>query len=313
MSPIADLITRRSQSSLMMGAGAVFAGSAAAILRGNFEILPASLCLLFVIFMQLGGNYYYTYFDESRNCGSAIDKRIASQKSQISLPMLKEFSFGLLLLSAMVGLALLTMCGLWTLPIGIAIMALSWFSCGGNEPLLRTPFGIFATFILFGPLCVIPTSLVQSFREAIVIYNWFDIAPAIFMSIVIGLMASNANILYGYSTYLTDLRNSKRTFVTQWGRKATRVVFFINGLLYTAVSYFMCINLHLDLYGLDMLPSTLCFIIDLYIWWKMRTLPRYKLKSLVPIGTLNVLLMGLLSLIIFSITGVPDDSRFTFF
>lgn len=213
----------------------------------------------------------------------------------------------------MVGFGLIWMSGWWVLVVGIAVMILAWFSCGGNMPLLRTQYGILISFILFGPLCVITTSLVQSSHETRQMYNWFDLGPAIYMSVAIGFMAANANLLYGYSSYLTDLRNSKMTFVTTYGRKATRVLFLINGLLYTAVSVLMCVNLHLDLSGLYMIPTAICFIIDIYIWWKMSHTPRYKLTKLIPLGTFNVLLMGLLSLIVFMITGVPDDSRFTFF
>lgn len=313
---IADLITKRSQSSLMVGVGAVLAGMAAAALHGNLELLPATLCLLFVVFMQLAGNYYYLYFDVSRNCGFTIDRQISTPwdaPNGVKPIMLREFSFGMFLLAMMVGFALVSMGGWWVLTVGVVVIILSWFSCGGSMPLLRTQYGIAASFVLFGPICVITTSLTQSSHEARQMYNWFDLGPAIYMSVAIGFMAMNANILYGYSTYLTDLRNSKTTFVTTYGRKATRIVFFINGILYTIVSFMMCINLHLDLFGLDMLPSTICFIIDLYIWWKMSHTPRYQLVKLVPLGTLNVLIMGLLSFIIFTITGVPDDSRFTFF
>ena len=300
----------------MVGVGAVLAGMAAAVLHGNLEYLPATLCLLFVVFMQLSGNYYYLYFDESRNAGFAIDKKLSTPwdaPSGVKLTMLREFSYGMFLLATMVGFGLVSMSGWWILIVGIVVMAFSWLSCGGNMPLLRTQYGIVASFILFGPICVITTSLVQSSHETRQMYNWFDLGPAIYMSVVIGFMAINANLLYGYSTYLTDLRNSKTTYVTTYGRKVTRIVFFINGLLYTSVSVLMCVNLHLNLYGLDMLPSTICFIIDIYIWWKMSHTPRYKLVNLVPLGTLNVLLMGLLSFIIFYITGVPDDSQFTFF
>lgn len=73
---IAGHITKRSQSSLMLGIGAVLAGMAAAELHGNLEFLPATLCLLFVIFLQLAGNYYYLYYDISRNCGSLIDRNL---------------------------------------------------------------------------------------------------------------------------------------------------------------------------------------------------------------------------------------------
>lgn len=312
MSPIKDFITNRSQSSLMMGVGAVFAGMASAALHGNFEYLQATLCLLFVIFLQLSGNYYYLYYDESQGCGNFIGTD-TNDKPALYIRMLREFSCGVFMMAIMAGLVMAAMGGWWVFIVGLVIIGISWLTCGGSLPLLRTPFAVIPTFILFGPLCVITTSLIQSSYETKEMFNWFDMAPAIYMSVVIGLMAVNAYLLYCYSTIVTDLRNSKYTFANQFGRTATRVLFFCNGLAYTAVSIFMCINLHLDLKGIDMLPSTLCFIIDLYIWWKMRTLPRHKLVKLIPLGTLNILIMGVLSFIIFIITGTPDDSKFTFF
>lgn len=312
---IADLITKRSQSSLLIGVGAVLAGMGAAGLHGNLEYLPATLCLLFVIFMQLAGNYYYQYYDESGNSGKSIDRKIKLQRSSANVApiMLREFSYGMFLMALMVGFAIVYMGGWWTIAVGAFVIILSWFSCGGSVPLLRTQYGVLATFILFGPICVITTSLLQSSHEARQMYNWYDLGPAIYMSVVIGFMAANANLLYGYSTYLTDLRNSKVTFVTTYGRKATRIVFMINGFLFTIMSVFMCLNLHLDLYGLDMVPAVVCFIINVYIWREMRRTPRYKLVNIVSLGTLNVLIMGILSYLIFEFTGVPDDSKFTFF
>lgn len=314
---IADLITKRSQTALLMGAGAVFAGTAAAGLHGNLEYLPATLCLLFVCFMQLAGNYYYLYYEENHTKGWTAGRKMLRHgyevRGNVSPFMLREFSFGMSLLAAMVGFSLVYMSGWWALVVGIVILILSWFSCGGEKPLLRTPAGILVTFILFGPICVITTSLLQSSHEARVMYNWFDLGPAIFMSVVVGLMCANVCLLYGYSTFLTDQRNGKTTFVTQYGRKVTRIVFFINGILFTAVSVWMCINLHLDHIWLYLIPSIVCFIINLYIWRRMTTTPRYQLAELVKFGTINVLVMGVLSYLIFEFTGVPDDSKFTFF
>ena len=123
----------------------------------------------------------------------------------------------------------------------------------------------------FGPVCVISTSLIQSMHEASQPLNWYDITPALYMSLAIGLMCINSTMLYGYASYYRDLRNSKASFVTLCGRRITRIIFIVNGALYTAIIIGMCYSLHLNIYSLEMTPSVLCFIIDIYIWWKMRT------------------------------------------
>lgn len=308
-----SIITRRSQSSLMMGAGSVMAGTACAALRGNTEYLPATLCLVFAIFAQLSANFYYLYYDESNRCGNNIDMHIRSRSQVNGFSMLKECSVGTMLLAIMTGMSLIAMSGWWVMAVGIFIVIAAWIACGGSTPLLRTPYGIICSFVIFGPVGVISTSFIQLLHDTSHPISWYDITPSLYMSIVIGLMCVNSTLLYGYSTYLTDLRNSKESFATVCGRKATRILFLFNGIAYTGVTVFMCLSLHLDLDGLDMAPSAICLLVDIYIWWKMRTMPRYKLATLIDVSNFNVLLMGLLSFLIFELTGTPDNSQLTFF
>lgn len=270
MSAHESIFTHIRLSSIMMGIGAVLAGTACAALRGNTEVLPATLCIIFVIFAQLAGNFSYRYFDVSHSCGTEIDNMIAKHSTRNSSYFLREGSIACLFLALMCGLALIAMGGWWVIVAGAFIAVLGWLTMSGNLPLLRTPYGIICPFILFGPMCVIPTSLLQSMHEATEPLNWFDITPSLYMSIVIGLMCVNATMLYSYSNYYLDKRNSKDTFVATCGRKVTRIVFIVNCILYTAVSVTMCLMLNLPLNGLDMVPSTLCFILDIYIWWQMK-------------------------------------------
>lgn len=297
----------------MMGIGAVLAGTASAAIRGNTEYMPATLCIIFVVCAQMSANMYYRYYDVTHNCGNNIDEGNSSKAVREMLMHLKEYSTGMFLLAVMTGMAIITMAGAWSLMLGAFIVVAGWLSSGGSLPLLRTPYGIVCSFIFFGPVCVFSTSLIQSMHEASQPLNWYDITPALYMSLAIGLMCINSTMLYGYASYYRDLRNSKASFVTLCGRRITRIIFIVNGALYTAIIIGMCYSLHLNIYSLEMTPSVLCFIIDIYIWWKMRTLPRYKDYTLIDVGNFNVLLMGLLSFLIFEITGVPDDSRLTFF
>lgn len=297
----------------MMGTGSVLAGTACAALHGNTEILPASLCLIFVVFVQMAGNFYYRYYDITNSANGAATQRFAGHSSKDSASILKECSFASALLAGMSGLTLAAMGGVWVLSVGIFTSLIIWLTVGGSLPLLRTPYGILCPFILFGPICVISTSLIQSMHEASEPLNWFDITPSLYMAIVMGLMCVNATMLYSYSSYYADKRIHKETFVATVGRKMARLVFLGNSIVCTAVTIAMCLQLHIAVNGLDMLPSAICFIIDIYIWWQMKNMPRYQLRTLVDIGNFNVLLMGLLSFLIFELTGTPDDSTLTFF
>ncbi|MDE6793179.1 MAG: prenyltransferase [Muribaculaceae bacterium] len=313
MARTTSVFTKVRFSSLLMGIGGVLAGTACAALSGNSEIIPASLCMLFVIFLQQAANFYYRYHDLSRNSGGHIDQRILTKSKKGSFNFLKEASIAMALIALMIGLTIASMGGWWTFIIGIFILLVAWLACGGSNPLLRTPFGVICSFIIFGPVCVIGTCLLQVMHESTERITWSYLIPAVYMGVVMGLMSFNATLLYGYANFTTDLRNSKVTLVGAVGRRMGRIIFLINGFLYTAITIVMCLELHLDLNGVDMLPSVICLLIDIYIWWQMRTRPRYQHQQLIDLGNFNVFLMGLLSYIIFEITGTPDLSRMTFF
>ncbi|MDE6577609.1 MAG: prenyltransferase [Muribaculaceae bacterium] len=308
-----SLFTRARFSSLLTGIGAVLAGTACASLSGNSELIPASLCIVFVVFAQLSANFYYRYVDLKRNSGTYIDHRISTKSKKGQFNFLKECSLAMFFIALMIGLALASMGGWWTLLIGGFIFVAAWLTCGGSTPLLRTPFGAVSSFILFGPVCVIGTCMLQVVHESIGRINWSYIIPAVYMGVVIGLMSFNATMLYGYANYTTDLRNSKVTLVGAVGRRWGRIIFLLNGFLYTAITVIMCLQLNLELNGVDMLPSVICLFVDIYIWWQMRTRPRYQYAQLIDLGNFNVFLMGLLSYIIFEITGHADLSQMSFF
>ena len=297
----------------MLGIGCVLTGTACAALHGNTEILPASICLIFVMFAQLAGNFYYRYYDLTNSPEHSSHQRFDGHSSKDSALILKECSFACALLAAMSGLTIAAMGGALILSVGLFTSLIAWLGVGGSVPLLRTPYGIVCPFILFGPICVISTSLIQSMHEASQPLNWFDIAPALYMSIVMGLMCVNATMLYGYANYRTDKRISKQTLTTTIGRKKSRTLFLCNSVICTAVTIAMCLQLNLDVNGMEMLPSVICLIIDIYIWFRMKHGHAQELRNIVDMGNFNVLLMGLLSFIIFELTGAPDDSTLTFF
>lgn len=126
----------------MMGIGCVLMGTACAAIHGNTEVLPATLCMIFVVFMQMAANFYYRYYDIANSCGNAIDSRIASHSTKEPRGILKECSFACLLLAAMCGLSIATMGGIWALIVGFFIVLIVWLTVGGSMPLLRTPYGI---------------------------------------------------------------------------------------------------------------------------------------------------------------------------
>lgn len=295
-------------SSLLVGAGCVLAGWAAATMHGNLEIFPATLCMFFAVFAQLSANMYSRYYDESHSLGVAIDRKISPTAKKPNPILMRECGAAMFLLSIMTGLALLTMGGWWILIVGIFIIASGWLCCMGEYPLMRSPYSPLCAFVLFGPVCVIATSVIQSNHEATETLSWFDISPALFLAPAMGLMAANSTIAYNFRDYYTHLRNSRISIVTGLGKKNARLVFLINSVIFLALMVACVIYFRFKYNGLGLIAPCISFLIYLYIWKKMKTLPRYKVGELVEIANINVFIMGLISFIVFTFTGEPDDS-----
>lgn len=297
----------------MVGAGCTLAGMGAASLYGNLKVLPATLCLCFAAFAQLSANMANRYFDERNFLGGSIDQKISTEPQPTASWMLKECAVSMFLLAIMVGLAILTMCGWWVLPIGIFIIIAGWMCCNGAAPLMRTPFSPFIAFVMFGPVCVISTYLVQTVPDAIRPVGWDEVEPAVYISVAYGLLAANSNIVYNYAQYYSHLRNCRSSLVTEIGRRNSRFLFLVLSVLMFCTALVMCLTLDLHLRGLDFSPAFVALGINIYIWYKMRTLPRYQLPQLIDVANFNVLITALLCFIIFSITGRPDDNPSTYF
>lgn len=303
--------------SLMMGIGAVMAGNSSAQVHGNAEFFPATICLVFVIFAQLAANCYTRYREILYSMG--YDTHIPIHKANNSTPgydkalFYRVFSLGLALIALMAGCTLVAMGGVWFALVGVFILVVAWLMVGGSAPLLLSPWGCVFTFILFGPLTVISTSMLQSAHEATDPLSWFDISPSLFMAGIAGFMCSNAYLVYVYGNYHVYKKSLGDTFTPTFGRKATRILVLVNSFLAFGIYIWAAFYLALDAPWLAAAPSVICLVINIYIWWQMKHMSKYKLMTLDNWAFLNILILGVLSSIVATCVGIPDDSHMQVF
>lgn len=300
-------------SSLMIGVGCVIAGMGAASLYGNLMILSGTLCMVFAAFSQLSANMANRYYDERHSLGAGIDQKISVEPQPTATSMLKECAVAMFLLAIMVGLAILTMCGWWVLPIGLFIVVAGWLCSNGETPLMRTPLSPLVAFFLFGPVCVISSYLVQTIPDALHPIGWYDVQPAVYIGIAFGFLAANANIVYNYARYYPDLRNCRSSMVTELGRKKSRIIFLVSTLASFATALAMCLSPDTHSGWLDFSPAIVPLCINLYVWHKMRSLPRQQLYRLIGVANANVLLTALICFVVFTLTGLPDENPSSYF
>lgn len=180
--------------SLLLGAGAVLAGLAASVLRGGVVLMPAVMTLLCTIFFQLAANIYYGYLS-----GSAIAKKSGEPVEERYLVM-RTISNVFAILSVTCAFPIFTHIRWYAILYIALILATLHFYLSGRKPLINTPWAPAVTFILFGPLAVSGTALVQNMASP----DWL---PIVVYTLISGMLAVNVRL----SMTLIHLRDEVRT------------------------------------------------------------------------------------------------------
>lgn len=225
-----------SLNTLWLGAASVITGTAAAAAHGNVEFAPALMCLLFAVFAQATSNVVHRYYDEKHHTGENNNDHMVCD--DVDKPLTFILSEGIKIfgvLAAMAGLAVLSMAGWWTLLVALVLGVVAVINNIGRSPFSRSPFYPIATFLVFGPIGVIGTEMVQSQHNAAHLICWWDLGPAVIMSLVIGLMAMNSHIFYGIFHRRTQITRSRTTFYYRYGRKGAMTLLTVSTLVYGAI------------------------------------------------------------------------------
>ncbi|MDE6290272.1 MAG: prenyltransferase [Muribaculaceae bacterium] len=218
-------------ASLIISTGAVMGGLTASVIRGGITLFPAIMTLIFALLLQTSANLYHGYLDLSFGAGENIsgmndrDSR-SLNSSRVMLLKIVANGFGILTLTA--GLSLFPFIRWIGVGYFVLILVLLYFYFAGPKPAVRTKWSLVFTFLLFGPIAVSGTALIQNIQST----NWLPVAV---YSCIIGLLAVNAHIAVQYLRYEEDLMNGKETLVTAKGGFFTRFVYLGSSALVTAI------------------------------------------------------------------------------
>lgn len=218
-------------SSLIISTGAVMGGLTASVIRGGITVFAAIMTLIFALLLQISANLYHGYADLQFGAGENIsgmndrDSR-SSNSSRVLLLKIVANGFGILTITA--GLSLFSFIGWLGVGYFAIIMVMLYFYFAGPNPLVRTKWSLTFTFLLFGPIAVSGTALIQNPHST----DWLPVAV---YSVIIGLLAVNAHIAVQYLRYEEDRMNGKETLVTAKGGNFTRVIYLVDAALVTAI------------------------------------------------------------------------------
>lgn len=191
--------------------GPVFVGSALAFQAHGFRWLPALLCLLFALLIQIGTNFANDYYDFLK--GADTEERQGPRRmtatGRISLRKMKLMTAGVFFLAFLVGLGLVPYGGWWLLGIGVLSILLGYGYTAGPFPLAYLGLGEIFVMIFFGWVAVGCTYLVQA--------GGFTL-PAFLGGTAVGALSTNLLVVNNHRDVETDIKANKRTLAVRFGR-----------------------------------------------------------------------------------------------
>ncbi|MCC5840051.1 MAG: 1,4-dihydroxy-2-naphthoate polyprenyltransferase [Opitutales bacterium] len=206
-------------------------GTALAYHAGVADFIPAGLCLLFALLVQVGTNFANDYFDFVK--GADTERRIGPRRAVasgwVTPEAMRRAMFGVLLLAFLTGLPLAIWGGAWLLLLGGVCLLFAYAYTGGPFPLAYHGLGDVFVFIFFGLVATAGTFYVQAggFAGADGESLFFVVILA---GTIPGALATNILVVNNMRDAPTDAEAGKRTLVVRFGVSFAR-------LQYVALSF----------------------------------------------------------------------------
>lgn len=202
----------------------VLLASSLAYVDGFFNWLPAMICLVFALLMQVGTNFANDYLDGIR--GTDTEKRLGPRRAVANgliLPKaMQRASILVLSVGFCVGLGLIPFGGWKLLLVGVASVACAWLYTGGPYPLAYNGLGDVFVILFFGFVAVGCSYYVQTGAISL---------DSLWLGLGCGLLINNLLVVNNYRDLEEDSAARKRTLVVIFGRSFARIQYQASVLL----------------------------------------------------------------------------------
>lgn len=198
----------------------VMVGLASAASEGHFLPVPALLCVLFALLMQIDANFINDYFDFCNGTDDAqrLGPQRACQEGWVTLPAMRRAILITTLLACAAGCPLIAYGGWNMIWVGMAcvLFCFLYTTC-----LARMGLGDLLVLVFFGLIPVCTTYYLQShsLTAAVVCY-----------AVACGLVVDGLLIVNNYRDYENDKRVGKITFVVKIGKNHTEKLYLWLGI-----------------------------------------------------------------------------------
>jgi len=269
---------------LAAGSVPVLVASALAARFGDFQWIPALLCLIFALLAQIASNFSNDYYDFIKKTDNEdrLGPARAVASGWIDPNNMRIGALLTVVLACTFGLGLVYFGGWQMILVGAVCVVSLLAYTAGPWPLAYHGLGDLFVLIFFGFVAVVFSFYVQTLS-----FHYL----AFVGGAVVGLAAVNILVLNNYRDRDTDKKSNKNTTIVFFGEAFGRWLYLINGI---AASLLCLFFLRESIYGAAFLPF-IYLIPHFFTWRKMVQIRQGKaLNVLLGETARNLLLLGIL-------------------
>ena len=218
-----------------MGVSSVIAGTAAATGFGRPNLLTALFCLIFAMSGQVAATLMGRYFDEKNHCGRNEAEGLEKYSFEPLAGVLKEGMEAFTLLAATAGLYLLAVSGWWTIVVAVMLAMLVYAVNVGNGSLVRNPYYLLVSFLIYGPIAVFGTAFTQESVNSTIFMALHNDGAEFMLSGIMGLQAVNVHLVCSLWENKINMKCPQHAFLVRFGKKTTLTLYIVNSLVVAAL------------------------------------------------------------------------------
>lgn len=193
--------------------------------------IPAVLCLLFAIIMQIDANFINDYFDWKKGVDRAdrLGPKRACAQGWVTPKAMQNAIATTTLLALIVGSPLIYFGGFGMMIIGILCVIFCFLY---TTVLSRYALGDILVIVFFGIIPICTTYYLQTYGLTFGTHSYSGLTYRVFyMAIAQGLVTNCLLLVNNYRDRETDKACGKRTLVVLIGETATEVVYLMLGII----------------------------------------------------------------------------------
>ena len=243
--------------------------------------IPALLCLLYALVMQIDANFINDYYDFKK--GSDTEERLGPKRAcaqgWITQGAMKTGIIICTIIACAIGLPLVIYGGWWLIAVGVFCVI---FAILYTTKLSYKGMGDVLVIIFFG---LVPVG----FTYYVIAHN---ITLAVLMSgVAVGVVTDNLLMVNNYRDREQDAKSGKRTIVVKYGSQTGEDYYLLNGVM-AVILCFVCL---ITKYPWAAALPIIYLVPHIITWRKMKTINHGKeLNSVLGLTARNILIFGLL-------------------